>query len=141
MKQRKAALAVASLACSAFAGCALVGAHSEASCAAPMIEVESPQAAPGGEFRVHGEAFGRGCDDVGPVLDPSKPVQNIRLVFHQGSREWELATVDADRRLEFDVRLRVPTDAESGRASVIAADVPDASAESFFVLGEERGPE
>ncbi len=141
MKRRTVALAVMSLVCLASAGCALVGAHSEASCAAPMIEVEPTHAAPGGEFRVHGEAFGRGCDDVGPVFDPSKPVQNIRIVFHQGSREWELATVDADRRLELDARLRVPPDAEPGRASVTAADVPDASAERFLVLGEGLGPE
>ena len=116
MERRNAALAVAALACKTLAGCALVGPHSEASCAAPMIEVEPHRAAPGEAFRVHGEAFGRGCDDVGPILDDPKPMHDIRLVLRQGSREWGVATVDADRRLFFDARLRVPTDAESGRA-------------------------
>ncbi len=121
MERQNAALAVASLACLALAGCALVGGYSEGSCAAPMIEVEPPRAAPGGAFRVHGEAFGRGCDDVGPVLEPSEPLRDVRLVFRQGPHQWELATVDADRRLSFDARLRVPDDAEPGRAVMRAA--------------------
>ncbi|MDP9480781.1 MAG: hypothetical protein M3R38_34815 [Actinomycetota bacterium] len=120
MKRHAIALA-ASFVLLALAGCALVGGHSEASCAAPMIEVEPHRAAPGEAFRVHGEAFGRGCDDVGPGLDPSKPLQNIRLAFRQGSREWTLATVDADRQLSFDARLRVPEEAGPGRAVVRAA--------------------
>ena len=119
-KGRNAALAVASLACLALAGCSLLAGHPEASCAAPMIEIEPHRAPPGGAVRVYGEAFGRGCDDVGPVLESSEPLRGVRLVFRQDSRNWTLANVDADLRLSFDARVRVPEDAELGRAAVRA---------------------
>ncbi len=140
MQRRNAAPAVAALACLALAGCALVGPRPEASCAAPMIEVEPRRAAPGGTFRVRGEAFGT-CDDTGPLLDASKPMRNIRLILRRGSWEREVATVDADRRLSFDARLRVPAESEPGRACVVAAGAPEASAGCFLVLGEGPGSE
>ncbi len=121
MVKRHAIALAASFVLLALAGCALVGGYSEGSCAAPMIEVEPHRAAPGEAVRVHGEAFGRGCDDIGPVLEPSEPLQDVRLSFSQDSRKWTLATIDADRRLSFDVRVRVPGDAEPGRADVRAA--------------------
>jgi hypothetical protein len=43
-------------------------------------------------------------------------MRDVRLVLRQDSREREVATVDADRRLSFDARLLVPADAESGPA-------------------------
>jgi hypothetical protein len=106
--------------------------QSEAACIGPMIEAEPARGAPGEAFLVRGKAFGNGCDDVGPVLDGSEPLQDVRIVFRQGSREWLLATVDADRRLSFDVRVRVPVDTESGRATVSAGEF---SSERFVVLG------
>ena len=120
MNRRNLAL-VASIACIALAGCASAGGQSGASCAAPMIEVEPPRAAPGGEFIVRGKAFAEGCDDTGPIIEPSEPLRDVRLVFGQGLRRWELATVDADRRLSFEARVRVPEDAGPGRAVVRAA--------------------
>jgi len=119
MNRRNLALVVASLACLALAGCAPLGGG--ASCAAPMIEVEPAQAAPGGEFIVRGEAFSKGCDDTGPTIGPSEPLRDVLLVFGQGPRRWELATVDADRRLSFEARVRVPEEAGPGRAVVRAA--------------------
>ena len=121
MNRRNLALVVASLACLALAGCASVGGRSEASCVTPMIEVEPPRAASGDEFSVRGEAFAEGCDDTGPIIEPSEPLRDVRLVFGQGLRRWELATVDADRRLSFEARVRVPEDAGPGRAIVRAA--------------------
>ncbi len=121
MNRRNLALVVASIACFALAGCASVGGPSGASCVTPMSEVESPRAAPGGEFLVRGEAFAEGCDDTGPVIEPSEPLREVRIVFGQGLRRWELATVDADRRLSFEARVRVPKGAGPGRGVVRAA--------------------
>lgn len=97
-----------------------------------MIEAEPARGAPGEAFRVRGEAFGNACDDVGPLLDRSEPLEDVRIVFRQGSREWTLATVDADRQKSFDVRVRVPVGTETGRATVSAGEF---SSERFVVLG------
>jgi hypothetical protein len=60
-----------------------------------------------------------------------RPARDIRIVFRQDGKMWKLATVDADRRLAFDVRLRVPDDAEPGRAALRATP-------RFCGLVEER---
>jgi hypothetical protein len=66
--------------------------------------------------------YGGTCADTGggSSADGSvaKPLRDVRLVLHQGAREWTLATVDADRDSSFTVRVRVPADAEPGRAFV-----------------------
>ena len=106
--------------------------ESEAACIGPMIEAEPARGAPGEAFRVRGEAFANGCDDAGPVLDRSEPLEDVRIVFRRGSRERTLATVDADRRPSFDVGVRVPVGTETGRATVSAGGF---SSGRFVILG------
>lgn len=102
-----------------------------------MLEVEPARAAPGEAFRVRGEAFDDrgGCDDVGPVLRRSRPDRDVPVSFGQGPGTWRLATVDADRHLSFDVRVRVPAGAEPGEAAVEAGGGWHAPEERFVVLG------
>lgn len=121
MDRRDAALVVASPACLALTGRAPAGDDSGASCLTPMVEVEPRRASPGGELIVRGEAFTEGRDDTGPLIEPSEPLRDVRLVFVRGPRRWEPAGVDADRRLSFEARVRVPEDAGPGRAVVGAA--------------------
>lgn len=88
------------------------------------LKAEPTRAAPGVEFRLRGSGFSSGCDEV-------RPARDIRIVFRQDGKTWTLATVDADRRLAFDVRLRVPDGAEPGRAALRATP-------RFCGLVEER---
>jgi hypothetical protein len=109
----------------------------EAICVGPMLEAKPGRGAPGEAFRVHGEAFASGCNDTPNQPEKVGPIRNVRLVFRQGSQEWELATVDADRRCFFDVAVRVPPEAETGRATVVATSHAGDSwtTERFVVLG------
>lgn len=103
-----------------------------------MLEVEPARASPGEAFRLRGEAFARGeCDDVGPGFRRSRPDRDVPVSFEQGSRTWELATVDADRDLSFEVRVRVPAGAELGKA-VVKAEGSWFAPEKRFAVLEER---
>lgn len=88
------------------------------------LRAEPARAAPGAEFRLRGSGFASGCDEM-------RPARDIRIVFRQDRKTWTLATVDADRRLAFDVRLSVPDGAEPGRAALRATP-------RFCGLVEER---
>lgn len=82
-------------------------------CPPPYLEVAPARAAPGATFRLHGAGFSTVCDE-------SKPAQGIRIDFRRNGRTWKLATIEADRQLAFDTRLRVPAGARAGQATVLA---------------------
>ena len=99
----------------AAAGSASAAAGAAVGCPGPYLEVEPARAAPGASFRLHGHNFSAGCEGI-----RIKPAKGIRIYFLQGGRTWRMANVDADRDLAFAIRLRVPADAEPGRATVRA---------------------
>lgn len=100
-----------------------------AACAgmASSIGVEPEQVALGSTFEAQGEGFGElvECDDAGLATEEPEgarfePRTDIAVKLRQGSKTWELASVDANREFAFREKLRLPEDAVSGRATVIA---------------------
>jgi hypothetical protein len=113
-------------------------------CGQSPPSAEPSRAAPGETFRLHGGGFRDGCNDTGwPSL--REPAQrDIRVEMRQGGRTWTLASglaAGGPPDYAIDLRLRVPSDAEPGRATVVIPD-PD-SAEPlkvpFEVLGGGEG--
>jgi hypothetical protein len=101
------------------AGCAAAS-HPEASCTRPNLEAKPQRLAPGQSFRLRGEGFFVGCNDMGRQRR-MPPDRDIRLGFRQGERTWELSTADADRLYTFSANLEVPDDARPGHAIAIAS--------------------
>jgi hypothetical protein len=94
---------------------------------APTLETKSKQVILGGTFKIHGEDFGElvECDDTSVPGDEDvdvqfEPSKNIAIELKQGSRKWELATVDADQDLSFNKELRLPAEISPGQATVTA---------------------
>jgi hypothetical protein len=99
-----------------------------ATCPSLSLEARPARAAPETTFRLHGDGFSTVCDK-------SRPAQDIRIEFRQDGRIWKLATVDADRQLTFDARLRVPAGARQGQATVRATTrTGELVKEQFLVL-------
>ncbi len=96
-------------------------------CASPSLRAEPARAASGTAFRLRGRGFSSGCDGV-------TPARGIGVHFLQAGKTWRLATLDADRDLTFDTRLRVPADARPGRATVRATTRSGEREEVLFVV-------
>ncbi len=112
---------------SAAAGSASAAAGAAVGCPSPYLEPEPARAAPGGSFRLRGHNFSSSCERIAPA-------QGIRIDFRQGGKRWKLATVESDRNLTFDTRLRVPADATPGRATVSATTRSGELVEERFVV-------
>ena len=82
-------------------------------CSSPSIEVVPARAAAGAKFRLHGHDFASGCSG-------GTPSSGVTILFRQDSRTWRLKTLDANRNLAFDTRLRVPKNARPCRSTVLA---------------------
>ena len=80
-------------------------------CPSPSIEIEPARVSRGEKLRLRGHDFASGCEGT---------ARGIKLYLRQGGESWKLATLDADRRLTFDIRVRVPTAARPGPAWVRA---------------------
>ena len=91
------------------------------------LEARPPRAAPETTFRLHGEGFSTICNET-------RPAQDVRIDFRQEGRIWKLATVDADRHLTFDAKMRVPAGARSGQATVRATTLTGELVEEHFVV-------
>lgn len=96
---------------------------------ASNIRVEAEQVSPGRTFEVQGEGFGKlvECDDAGVFgedLDGAqfKPRTDISVELRQGSKTWELASVDANQEAAFRKKLELPEDAAPGREAIITAE-------------------
>ena len=100
-------------------------------CPSPFLEAEPAQAAQGAKFRLRGNNFSSGC---GENVRRIRPAQDVRVTFRQDGQTWTLATVDADRNLTFDARLRVPADAEPGLATVRATPRSGGPVEERFLV-------
>ena len=100
-------------------------------CPSPSIEAKPPRAAAGATFRLSGYDFSSGCDKARVT-----PARGIRIYLRQAGRTWNLATLDAARTQTFDIRLRVPADAASGRATVLATTGSGDRAQERFVVLE-----
>ena len=96
--------------------------------------MEPPRAAVGEEFHLHGVAFARGGCEM-----PAEPNRGVRVELRQGSKAWELASVDVGRGSTFDVRLRVPTGARPGQAMVSVAGGSKTAEEPFTVTDKAAG--
>jgi hypothetical protein len=82
-------------------------------CTSPSINAVPARAAAGAKFRLRGHDFSSGCDGVTPARD-------VGIFFRQDGETWKLMTLDANRELAFDTRLRVPENAAPGRAILLA---------------------
>lgn len=103
----------------ALAGCS----GQQAACAAPAVEVTQKRVAPGESFEVNGVAFATGCEDVivnGEPVEDSGPQRDIAIKLRQGSRTWDLATVNARQDSSLSAEVRMPLQAAKGGATVIA---------------------
>lgn len=101
--------------------CAASGGSASA-CGRELPTVEPPQAAPGKNFVLSGGGFGGGCDDSNAPFRPDPPEQDVRIGMRQDGKTWHLATVDADEDYKVEATLKVPNDAEPGRAIVVIPD-------------------
>jgi hypothetical protein len=82
-------------------------------CPSPSIKTVPARAAAGAKFRLRGHTFSSGCDGV-------TPAHGVTILFRQDGKTWKLATLDANRNLAFDTRLRVPKNARPCRSTVLA---------------------
>ena len=129
------------------AGCATGSSQGACAAPAPTLEVRPARAAPSETFRLHGAEFaGRYyCDDTGTGdgeaggNSAATPARDVRVELRQGARTWKLATVDAGRKLGFDVRIEVPVDVRPGRATVRAVGGGVPAETPLRVLG--KGPD
>ena len=96
-------------------------------CPSPYLRIEPARAEPGATFRLRGNNFTAGCERI-------RPAKGVRIDFRQGGERWRLTSVDADRDLSFETRLRVPAGAGPGRATVRATIRPGESVEKRFVV-------
>jgi hypothetical protein len=96
-------------------------------CPSPSIEVAPARAAAGARFRLLGHNFASGCDTI-------TPSRNVEIFFRQGGNIWKLATLDADRTLAFDTRLRVPKNAAPGPATLLANTRSGERVETRFLV-------
>lgn len=122
----------------------------EAACGSPepVLEAWPPRGAPGDAFEVSGRHFVAGfsvCDDTGsgaPSPTQTVPARDVRVVFLQGGKTWELGKIEADKNSRIAAKLKVPADATAGRATVRAtygqgpSEAPHGptSAEARFVV-------
>jgi hypothetical protein len=96
-------------------------------CPSPSIEAVPARAAAGAKFRLRGHDFSSGCDGFTPARD-------VGIFFRQDGKTWRLVTLDADHALTLDTNLRVPQNAEPGRATVLANVRSGEPVETRFVV-------
>jgi hypothetical protein len=94
-------------------------------CPSPAIGAVPARAAAGEKFRLHGHAFS-GCGGT--------PSNDVKILFRQHGKTWRLTTLDADRKMSFEARLRVPANAEPGPATVQAVLRSGERTEERFVV-------
>ena len=104
-----------------------------ATCLAPLISLSHSSGAPGSTLTVSGRNFAAACAAIGGKVS-AQPATGIRIEFLQGSRQWHLATVNANKNLEFVVRVTVPRSAAVGAATIAAGDFSTSRAR-FLVTG------
>jgi len=96
-------------------------------CPSPAIGAVPARAAAGEKFRLHGHDFSSGCGGT--------PSNEVKILFRQHGKTWRLTTLDADREMSFEARLRVPANAEPGPATVQAVlRSGERTGERFLVL-------
>lgn len=79
--------------------------------------------APGDTFALEGSGFFSGCEDViidGEPVDEERARQGVEIELHQGSRNWELGTVNANRDYSIATKLEIPESVKPGKATVTA---------------------
>lgn len=102
---------------------------SQASCAAPQIEVSPTPARPGAPITVTGKYFADGCNDTGGCSSglctttceqpaPEPPLTGLSVELRRAATVLDSVTVDADERYRIAASLTVPTDAPPGRYGV-----------------------
>jgi hypothetical protein len=97
-------------------------------CSPASIEAVPARAAAGAKFRLSGQNFSSRCGGGAPSLD-------VAILFRQDGKTWKLKTIDADRNMVFEARLRVPAGAEPGPARVqVILSSGERSEERFVVL-------
>lgn len=87
--------------------------------------MEPSRASPGETFRLHGGGFRDGCNDTNLPFLKEPPQQDIRVEMRQGGRSWTLASglaAGGPPDYTLDVKLKVPADAEPGRAVIVIPD-------------------
>jgi hypothetical protein len=108
-------------------GCA-TSSNSSDDCARakPTLQATPSQVAPNESFQLRGEGFSVivECSNTGGGADEesrgnrAEAQENISIEFRQGSKTWNLATVDATQDFTFNAELRVPAKAKPGEATV-----------------------
>jgi hypothetical protein len=91
----------------------------QAKCAGRSLAVSRKTITAGAVATITGSTFYVECDDTAGLRLARLPAQGVRIIFVQGERKTQLATVNADDKLEFSVSVTVPSDAAKGAASFI----------------------
>jgi len=89
------------------------GREAVAPCPSPSMEAIPARAAAGATFRLRGQSFSSGCNKT-------RPARDVEIHFRQDGKIRKLATLEANRNLAFNARLRVPENARPGRAILSA---------------------
>ena len=105
----------------------------------PILKAKPSRGAPGDGFGIRGEHFDgdlRDCD--------GDPARDVRVEFLQDGRTWELGRLVSGKDSRLAAKLKVPTDARPGRATVRATYGrgssedpygPQSTEARFFVTG------
>lgn len=106
-----------------FTGCSGSQGTDQAACIGPGLEVSPDSVAPGDTFALEGSNFFSGCEDViidGEPVDEERARQGVEIELRQGSRTWELGTVNANKYYSISTKLTVPENVKPGKATVKA---------------------
>lgn len=143
MKIPKAAL-ISILFAAALSGCATASSSPPAACVGPepTLQAKPSQVAPSESLLLRGEDFSilGECDDTGTPGDEDiggaqfEPQRDIPIEFRQGSKTWDLGTVDADQNSNFNMKIKVPANAVPGEAIVAATGEYETVRESIAIL-------
>ncbi len=133
-------LLIAVSAMAVFLGVAL---PSRASCAPPMISIDTFQTEPGDRVQVAGQGWFSGCDDTGGSAmgcgssdPPSEPVTDIelRLKGPRTDQTQQQLNIGAIGETAIDLPLGT-VDADAGGEFTTTIEIPDVADGTYFVTG------
>ena len=111
----------------ALAAAVVTASPAAASCAPPLVTLDEERVAAGSEVHVVGEGFADGCNDTPSTGfcssgdEEEVPLRGVVVELRRRGEVLGAVTVDADETFRFRASLAVPSDARSGRYSVVCS--------------------
>lgn len=104
-----------------------------AACVGPVVRLDPARGAPGSRVTVSGWSFAAECLDQGQG-GRAAASEGLVVRFVQGSRSWDLVTVDADYEYRINCAVSLPVDARPGYAEVTV----EGAVSGELIVTEER---